>query len=264
MKCTACHTHLPEFGAFEKRVCPNCGTAVAEAAAPKQKKQPMGLFEQAVKAQDTLLINMLINIFTLLILLGCSNFIVHGDHWLAFTLDLLSFALFAITLLLFPLFLLGMLLKRKPLPKNHRPDLGNVFVLIFLSLIAAMVVLLLVIGIHQNIEYKQNVSSYVEVDAVITKITLSNDDDVDSVFICYSYDGKTYENVRFPFYKSPMREGDHVSVKIDPEHPGKLPDKGTTMIIVGAIFTPLSIAALCLFILRPLLIRKKRRKSAFI
>ena len=271
MKCTSCHTHLPEFGRFQKKVCPNCGKPITEtvpiSTTPTRKTESHNTGNhtnmQAEKARDALVLDMLISLGFLLIALFAFMFIREDGPGFPFYLLLLSSAGLAVTTLELPILLIRALYLQRKLPKFLRPGFSPVVGLLFLGLISAMLIFMLGFGIHQSVDYAQNEPHFVSVEATITRIFESGTgDDVDyDVYISYEFDGETYEDIEYPKYKSSMDEGDTLSVKIDPEDPDKLPENGTTMIIITSILTPISLGAIYLCIIKPLYVRRKARKQ---
>ncbi len=271
MKCTSCHTYLTEFGRFQKKVCPNCGNPVVEYNKKSAKylnnakampyEYANHLQYEAYKSRDAMIWSMLLCLISVMIIALSAVFIKKGGSDLPFWLYFVGALLLAESTVQSLFFFVRTLYLRRNISKAIRPKLSPALGLMFFGLIITMLVFMLAFGIRQNIEYNQNQHRFVDVDATITRIRVSGsgDDEEYDVYISYNFNGTLYEDIEYPHYKSNMREGNSIPIRIDPEDPGELPQKGTAFIIVTAILTPISLGALYLTIIRPLIMRTKER-----
>lgn len=265
MKCSTCHTHLPEFGKFQKQVCPNCGcrVSVSPAAAPPRKPMSYSI-EKAEKARDRLVWNMLIGLLFLLVAVFSLSFIAKDGPDLPYIILVLATAGIAVTTILFPFSLLHALVARRFIPKHHRPEFSPVLILLFFGIITVGLCVILALGINQRIEYLQNKHRFIDVEATITKIVKSGsgEDTEFDVYISYEINGKTYEEVDYPKYSSSMNEGDLLRVTIDPEKPEQIPQNGIFAIVIPALLMPVSLGLLYLTVIHGLITRRRKRKHS--
>ena len=272
MKCTRCHTHLPEFGKFQKKICPNCGNPVNATntvpSPPKRTAAPHSPTDHNIqkveKARDAVVWDILIELFSFFLIIISFAMIEREGSNLPFLVFLYGVLSMGIASLPLPYLLLRAIRMRRLVPKYLRPDFLPVYRTLIIGAISAVLVFILSFGIHQRINYSKNEHRFVEVEAIITEIFESGTgDDIDyDVYISYDFDGKTYD-IEYPKHNSSMDEGDLISIKIDPEYPGRLPQKGTALIIVSAILTSISLSALYLIVINPLILRVKSRKQNF-
>ena len=101
-------------------------------------------------------------------------------------------------------------------------------------------------GIGCAIFYGVDSLNYVEVQAVITDISVSYDSDGDAhhyVTVDYEYNGVQYNDISISFWSSDMYEGQNISIMCHKDYPTKLQYKTLWIIIpcilfgVGALFT---------------------------
>jgi len=98
------------------------------------------------------------------------------------------------------------------------------------------------------------------VDAQILSIA-SVDGENHDVYISYDYAGTTYENVLLPYYDSSMKEGDIISVTVDPEDPGSVISDSPVFMILGSIFLAIGLIGLGLTIFIPLRKTKSKQRT---
>lgn len=107
-------------------------------------------------------------------------------------------------------------------------------------------VIFFVSGILWMVNILQFRSRAVEVYGQIERIETSWDSDGESsreVYITYTYNGKTYNNVRINTYTSSMYEGKKITLFCDPYNSGRVELKSTLylapvlFIVIGAIFS---------------------------
>lgn len=107
-------------------------------------------------------------------------------------------------------------------------------------------VIFFVSGILWMVNILQFRSRAVEVYGQIERIETSWDSDGESsreVYITYTYNGKTYNNVRINTYTSSMYEGKEITLFCDPYNSGRVELKSTLylapvlFIVIGAIFS---------------------------
>lgn len=197
---------------------------------------------------------MIIGLVSLFVIIISAMFVHTEGPWLPTLLVLLGAIVNSCTTALSLFFFLRTLFIQRKLPKFLRPGFAPVLGLLFFSLIDTMLVLILAVGIHQNLEYKQNQHHFVEVEAYITRIDVSGtgEDTEYDIYISYNLDGKIYENVEYYRYESSMDVGDSLNVTVDPKNPEKLPRKGTMTILVFCILAPLALLATYFLFVRPL------------
>lgn len=95
---------------------------------------------------------------------------------------------------------------------------------IIIAMLLLVGFLLFACGVVIHVIWNNTRETHIPVEAVITNISTQNkfDDEVTHiVYIEYEYQGKTYSNTA-GYYLSSMREGDYITVYIDPENPSKL------------------------------------------
>ena len=132
------------------------------------------------------------------------------------------------------------------------------------AVIGSIFVIAGIIWLVSGLQFRK---SAVEVTAVISEIDSYRDSDGDinhNVYVNYSYDGNTYNNMRLSEYSSSMYEGKEISLLVDPENPRKI---GTVLgkIIGGVMFAGIgsifALVGICPIIAMS---RKKARKKKLI
>lgn len=249
MKCSNCHTPLPDFRWYEKKICPNCNTPVTQPGSEKVRKDPW----EAHKAKSDVgrvLWSALACIGCLLLMIAAA--MVCAEFWEPAALFMALFLICAVgAALVFLVYLTRTIFMFKA-----KSGLGSALLktLIFgaIALIAAVV---LMMGISTKVHYHETKDQFVLVEAQISQIEITKDDDGDEhydVYISFTYDGTQYEDVAYGKYSSSMHEGDPLTVAIDPTNPEKLPDDGTLPIILGSIFFAIAASLLCFKVIIPL------------
>ena len=77
-----------------------------------------------------------------------------------------------------------------------------------------------------------------------------------TVYVDYEVDGKKYENVEYPVYDSSMQKGDQVEILYQSADPtniaeGNISGNATIMIVLGAVFAVIGVAAVIKAFVRP-------------
>ncbi len=96
--------------------------------------------------------------------------------------------------------------------------------------------------LHFNNKFIEN---SVEVTATIQNIRVSGsgDDKTHDVYVGYTFNGIEYNNVRISEYSSSMYEGKVITLRCNPDEPGKVKD--TTVIkVIGIVFTAVGVVFL--------------------
>lgn len=284
MKCSNCHTHLPEFSRFQKRVCPNCGNPVS-IVKPVNRHQPVP--RKSAPANEQVILAQAASRYmdhaiwcTFGSLLFLSGFVIST---LASTLLELNVAIFGAVFLvvvgflfstpILPLLGVSILKKhtlkqqlctstsahKKYLLKNLGcPSLGRFFGALALGFFTALLLTTSFHGIFTKIHYNRYSDSFATVEATITDIAEWEDSDGDThydVYICYSYGEKQYKT-EYSKYSSSMYEGQTISVKIDPENPDELPTDGVSQIVASLIGLIILGSVLYFAVIKPLLERR--------
>lgn len=135
---------------------------------------------------------------------------------------------------------------------------------LFFSIFGITGLALLIAGgfcLGSGIRYSQTAEP---VSAVITTINTHYDtgNDIDhDVYVTYTYDGQTYEDVRLNFWSSDMNEGDNITLYCKPDTPAKphsvSPNYliGTLLLFMGFCFFLIGIYNWIIFF------KKKKRKK---
>lgn len=101
-------------------------------------------------------------------------------------------------------------------------------------------VLVLLFSVYLFHQYSQIEDELVPVQAVIERIEVRrrNDDTDHDVYVSYTYQGQTYDNVRLNRYSSSMDEGDILTLNIHPDDPDRVVTNGGPIaLLIGAVFT---------------------------
>ena len=77
-----------------------------------------------------------------------------------------------------------------------------------------------------------------------------------TVYVDYEVDGKKYENVEYPVYDSSRQKGDQVEILYQSADPtniaeGNISGNATIMIVLGAVFAVIGVAAVIKAFVRP-------------
>lgn len=282
MKCKYCHTALPDFGRFQKKVCPNCGNSVSAVSqnivAPTAPKPEIilekDLFHRALAANRwldrTCLTLIFSQVFTCLLL-----FFVNFCPDIADAIAVPLVLAMIVTSMVFEFCLIDAIIQRiilnrqlqyLPNPKTERAKLGiasfwQLFKTIMLGAGLIFFFLLTCFGVTSQIHYAQGTEDYALVDATISRINEEQDSDgtTHTVFVSYTYEGKEYKNIHHPHYKSSMEEGDPLTVHIQKENPGEIADNPVWLVVTGALPTAIFICLIWRIVVVPIINRKKNR-----
>ena len=124
---------------------------------------------------------------------------------------------------------------------------------------ASFCYILLIGSMVSNIYYDQNCDSFVETQAVVSRIETSIDEDGDEdhqIYIQYSFDGETYEEKYRP-YDDTIDQGESIKILVDPADPEDLPRKEPGLTTVSAVFFAGFCLLLGLLTVKPLLEQKR-------
>ena len=249
MKCSNCHTPLPDFRWFEKKTCPNCSAPVAQPGPAKVKKDSWEVYK-ARSDVGRVLWSLLacIGFLTLAILFA----MVCAEFWKPAALLMFLFFVCAVgAALVFVVYLLRTIFMFKATGSFGSALLRTVI----FGAIALITAVVIMVGINTKHHYHETKDQFVQVEAQISRIKITEDDDGDEhykVYISFTYDGKEYEDIRYGKYSSAMHEGDKLTVTIDPTKPERLPDNGTLPIVLGSIFFTIASSLLCFTVIIPL------------
>lgn len=134
---------------------------------------------------------------------------------------------------------------------NSDAKLARFLLVLFCMFFMGIGGLLIFLGTKQSDKEKEKESYYVDVEAVISDITVTGtgDDRHHTVYIQYTYEGKEYDG-SLNYYSSTMNIGDPVDITCDPSNPSDFMAKGFfgktsgILYIIGGIF-----AGVALFIM---------------
>lgn len=266
MKCKSCHTLLPEYGQFEKKVCPNCGAPIvsqspAAAARPRKNRCVSELLPDLIRRYDRLwklllIDNMVFGILLVIIFLlsALSNIGIDIPLPVSAIIIILAFLTQAFFLMALPFLIIkwGQLLheaegtdmpaKRQLVKSRGANSVLKLVIACVLCLAVSLSLGFVCFGITQQIAFNNGKAEYTQVEAVITQIDQEEDAEGNTrhtVWISYEYNGQTYPKILYPGYVSTMEVGEQLTVYIDPEAPGETVDNGVLFTVVFSIFAVL-------------------------
>lgn len=92
--------------------------------------------------------------------------------------------------------------------------------------------ILLIMGFKSSREKYQN---FIEVDAIVTNITKSTENNPNKIEYQYKYDGKNYTVERNEAFRNGREIGDTATIKCNPKNPSEVQDDSDTFFFI-AIF----------------------------
>lgn len=92
--------------------------------------------------------------------------------------------------------------------------------------------ILLIMGFKSSREKYQN---FIEVDAIVTNITKSTENNPNKIEYQYKYDGKNYTVERNEAFRNGKEIGDTATIKCNPKNPSEVQDDSDTFFFI-AIF----------------------------
>ncbi len=142
------------------------------------------------------------------------------------------------------------------------------FLYIFFGIFAMVGVIMIIISISVTVSGMKFDETAVEITGTIVDIESYRDSDGDrhyQVYVDYDYQGHEFTDVRLGTYSSSMYEGKEITLKVDPENPGRVKTPYSNMIagiilaVMGVVFALVGIIPIVLGIKKA--VKKKELKQ---